>query len=83
MRNGRLLAEGGPEQLMARFNCTNIEDVFLLLSRKHQRGSIIVESRIPIAENNLELEDVTGRDEKGNCDVNSNAQYVSCSYIHN
>lgn len=38
MRSGKLLTEGRPGELMDKYNCTNLEDVFLLLSRKQQEG---------------------------------------------
>lgn len=34
MRSGRLLAEESPAALLANYRCTNLEDVFLKLSRK-------------------------------------------------
>lgn len=35
-----MLSEGEPETLMAKYNCNNVEEVFLLLSRKQQEGNI-------------------------------------------
>lgn len=35
MRNGILLAEDTPINIMERFNCTNLEDAFLTLCQKH------------------------------------------------
>lgn len=34
MRSGRLLAEESPQSLLTHYRCTNLEDVFLKLSRK-------------------------------------------------
>lgn len=35
MRNGILLAEDTPTNIMQRFNCDNLEDAFLVLCQKH------------------------------------------------
>lgn len=35
MRNGILLAEDTPTNIMQRFNCDNLEDAFLILCQKH------------------------------------------------
>lgn len=35
MRNGILLAEDTPTNIMLRFNCDNLEDAFLVLCQKH------------------------------------------------
>lgn len=35
MRNGILLAEDTPANIMQRFNCDNLEDAFLVLCQKH------------------------------------------------
>ncbi|XP_053695189.1 ABC transporter G family member 20 [Sabethes cyaneus] len=35
MRNGILLAEDSPTNILERFNCTNLEDAFLTLCQKH------------------------------------------------
>lgn len=34
MRAGRLLAEESPQELLTKYRCSNLEDVFLKLSRK-------------------------------------------------
>lgn len=34
MRSGRLLAEESPQTLLTMYRCSNLEDVFLKLSRK-------------------------------------------------
>lgn len=34
MRSGRLLAEESPQSLLTMYRCSNLEDVFLKLSRK-------------------------------------------------
>lgn len=36
MRDGTLLAEDGPESLIRKFECDNLEDVFLMLSRRQE-----------------------------------------------
>jgi len=36
MRDGTLLAEDGPETLIRKFECENLEDVFLMLSRRQE-----------------------------------------------
>ena len=33
-RNGKILAEGSPSELMIRYNCSTLEEVFLHLCRK-------------------------------------------------
>lgn len=38
MRCGKLIAEATPSQLLARFQCQNLEDVFLTLSRHQQEN---------------------------------------------
>lgn len=58
MRNGKLLTEGSPATLMAKYNCSNVEDVFLLLSRKQQEGHLNSGARPDI-----ELEEITLTDE--------------------
>ncbi|XP_058467891.1 ABC transporter G family member 20 [Malaya genurostris] len=35
MRNGILLAEDSPSNILERFSCTNLEDAFLMLCKKH------------------------------------------------
>jgi len=39
MRNGTLLAEDSPSELLKLYGCVSLEDVFLLLSRKQGRNS--------------------------------------------
>lgn len=36
MRNGKLLAEAPPMKLIEKYECSELEDVFLLLSRKQE-----------------------------------------------
>lgn len=36
MRDGTLLAEDGPESLIRKYECDNLEDVFLMLSRRQE-----------------------------------------------
>jgi hypothetical protein len=38
MRNGTLLAEDSPAELLKLYSCNTLEDVFLLLSRKQGRN---------------------------------------------
>lgn len=38
MRNGKLLAEGNPRQMLETYGCTTLEDVFLHLSKKQMEG---------------------------------------------
>ncbi|KAK7574524.1 hypothetical protein V9T40_011715 [Parthenolecanium corni] len=40
MRNGQLLAEESPAQLMLRYNCSNLEHAFLELSKKQHTSTI-------------------------------------------
>ncbi|KAL0276662.1 UNVERIFIED_CONTAM: hypothetical protein PYX00_004185 [Menopon gallinae] len=40
MRNGKILEEGSPQELQAKYNCPTTESVFLLLSQKQQKGLI-------------------------------------------
>ena len=39
MRNGKLLDEGSPGFLLAKYRCSTIEQVFLLLSSKQDMGN--------------------------------------------
>lgn len=36
MRSGRLLAQASPDDLLVRYHCNSLEDVFLKLSRKQE-----------------------------------------------
>lgn len=38
MRHGQLLAETTPQALLARFQCTNLEEAFLILSQKQKEN---------------------------------------------
>jgi hypothetical protein len=38
MRGGKLLAERPPQQLMSAFNSSNLEEVFLTLSKKQEEA---------------------------------------------
>lgn len=38
MRNGILLAEDTPENIMQRYNCDNLEEAFLILCQKHGKS---------------------------------------------
>lgn len=40
MRNGQLLAEESPSQLMIKHNCSNLEQAFLELSKKQYTSTI-------------------------------------------
>lgn len=51
MRSGRLLAEESPANLLAQYQCKNLEDVFLKLSRK--QGSTNAPTELTIS--NLSL----------------------------
>lgn len=46
MRSGRLLAEESPAALLANYRCTNLEDVFLKLSRKQGTTNAVNELNI-------------------------------------
>lgn len=39
MRSGRLLAEESPQALLTIYRCSNLEDVFLKLSRKQGQSN--------------------------------------------
>lgn len=39
MRSGRLLAEESPQNLLTTYRCSNLEDVFLKLSRKQGQSN--------------------------------------------
>lgn len=39
MRDGVLLAEESPLDLMQRYQCSNLEDAFLILSKKQDTGT--------------------------------------------
>lgn len=43
MRTGRLLAEESPQQLLTTYRCTNLEEVFLKLSRKQGTTNAVAE----------------------------------------
>lgn len=59
MRNGKLLSEGSPATLMAKYNCNNVEDVFLLLSRKQQEGHLNSGPQLDIELEEISLTDDT------------------------
>lgn len=46
MRSGRLLAEESPQALLTMYRCTNLEDVFLKLSRKQGTTNAVNELNI-------------------------------------
>lgn len=45
MRNGKILAEGEPQALLNQFNCSNIENMFLLLSKRQKDGTLSISSQ--------------------------------------
>ena len=40
LRNGKILAEGNPNDLLEEFNCDNIENLFILLSTRQEEGNL-------------------------------------------
>lgn len=46
MRSGRLLAEHSPQSLLTMYRCTNLEDVFLKLSRKQVTTNAVNELNV-------------------------------------
>lgn len=46
MRSGRLLAEESPQALLSMYRCSNLEDVFLKLSRKQGTTNAVAELNI-------------------------------------
>jgi hypothetical protein len=41
MRDGTLLAEDSPDSLIRKFECDNLEDVFLMLSRRQEESKAL------------------------------------------
>lgn len=41
MRGGRLLAESSPQELLDRFQCTSLEEAFLVLSQSQENNQAI------------------------------------------
>jgi ABC-type multidrug transport system ATPase subunit len=48
MRDGTLLAEDGPESLIRKFECDNLEDVFLMLSRRQEESKALGGDQRPV-----------------------------------
>lgn len=46
MRSGRLLAEESPQNLLTQYRCTNLEEVFLKLSRKQGQNNEVTELNV-------------------------------------
>ncbi|XP_059468447.1 ABC transporter G family member 23-like [Neocloeon triangulifer] len=68
MRNGTLLAEDSPSELLTLYGCSSLEDVFLLLSRKQGRNSqdMVADAEDPEEMANVQRQQQTQQENRRN-----------------